>query len=63
MPGACLTADHLSAVLPVLLLLGQRRDNSDVVDGEVTRLAVEGAVVPVLVNLTLQHDDVALLET
>lgn len=43
-------------------LVGQRDQDIHVVDGEEARLAVDHALVPVLVDLIGQSDDVALLE-
>ena len=42
--------------------MGERHQDIDVVDGEEARLAVDHALVPVVVNLIGQGDDVALLE-
>ena len=44
------------------LLFGQRGYDADIIDGEVTRFAVEATVVPVVVHLAFQHDDVALFD-
>lgn len=56
--------EYISVIMQKIenLLFGQRSDNTDIVDREVARLAIEAAVVPVLVDFCLQHDDVALLE-
>lgn len=43
-------------------LVGERHQDIHVVDGEKARLAVDHALVPVVVDLVGQSDDVALLE-
>lgn len=40
----------------------QRHEDLDVVEGEESRLAVQRALVPVLVDLIGQGDDIALAE-
>lgn len=43
-------------------LVGQRDEHLDVVEGKEARLAVQHPLVPVLVDLVGQCDDVALVE-
>lgn len=43
-------------------LVGQWDEHLDVVEGEEARLAVQHPLVPVLVDLVGQRDDVALVE-
>lgn len=43
-------------------LVGQRHQDIHVVDGEEARVAVQHPLVPVLVDLIGQRDDVAFLE-
>lgn len=47
----------------LIVLMWQWNQDLDVVEREEARLAVQHALVPVLVNLIGQGDDVALVET
>ena len=42
--------------------MGERHQDIDVVDGEEARLAIDHALVPVVIDLIGQGDDVALFE-
>ncbi len=48
--------------LALFILVWQRNEDLDVVEREESRLAIQHALVPVLVNLIGQGDDVALVE-
>lgn len=60
------SADHpsssSSSSLSCWTLVGQRDEDLDVVEGKEARLAVQHPLVPVLVDLVGQRDDVALVE-
>lgn len=44
------------------VLVGQRHQDVHVVDGEEARVAVQHPLVPVVIDLVGQRDDIALLE-
>lgn len=44
------------------VLVGQRHQDVHIVDGEEARVAVQHPLVPVVVDLVGQRDDIALLE-
>lgn len=58
-----LSVSLLLSSLALFILVWQRNKDLDVVEREESRLAVQHSLVPVLVDLIGQGDDVALAET
>lgn len=57
-----LSISLLLGSLALFILVWQRNENFDVVEREESRLAIQHALVPVLVDLIGQGDDIALAE-